>query len=112
MEIISSTSFSCNRRRPGSEPPDFGHNTRMPLFDFRCRSCGNEFEGLVRAGGEPACPACASADLERLLSGFSFSVRSGGLSSAARRAVQKQQHAQRRDQAAFQEEIEKKHLDD
>ena len=84
----------------------------MPLFDFRCRGCGEEFEALVRAPVPPVCPACASADLERLLSGFSFSVRSGGLSGAARRAVQKQQHAQRRDQAAFQEEIEKKHLDD
>ena len=84
----------------------------MPLFDFRCKSCGEEFEALVRPQAVPACPTCASADLERLLSGFSFSVRSGGLSNAARRAVQKQQSAQRRDQAAFQEEIEKKHLDD
>jgi putative FmdB family regulatory protein len=84
----------------------------MPLFDFRCRSCGEQFEALVRPPAEPACPACASADLERLVTGFSVSIRSGGLSNAARKAVQKQQNAQRRDQAAFQEEIEKKHLDD
>lgn len=84
----------------------------MPLFDFRCRSCGGEFEALVRPHAEPLCGACGSPDLERLPSGFSFSVRSGGLSNAARRAVQKQQNAQRRDQAAFQEEIERKHLDD
>ncbi|HYT67684.1 MAG TPA: zinc ribbon domain-containing protein [Vicinamibacterales bacterium] len=84
----------------------------MPLYDFRCRACGEEFEALVRAGTTPSCPGCSATDLERLLSGFSFSVRSGGLSPAARRAVQKQQNAQRRDQAAFQEEIEKKHLDD
>ena len=84
----------------------------MPLFDFRCRGCGDQFEALVRAPAVPACPACGGTDLERLVSGFSFSVRSGGLSPAARRAVQKQQNAQRRDQAAFQHEIEKKHLDD
>jgi putative FmdB family regulatory protein len=84
----------------------------MPLFDFRCRACGQEFEMLVRPPAEPACPGCASPDLERLITGFSFSVRSGGLSPAARKAVQKQQNAQRRDQAAFQEEIEKKHLDE
>jgi putative FmdB family regulatory protein len=84
----------------------------MPLFDFRCRACGDTFEALVRAPAAPSCPACGGSDLERLLSGFSFSVRSGGLSPAARRAVQKQQHAQKRDQAAFQEEIEKKHLED
>jgi len=84
----------------------------MPLYDFRCRACHEEFEALVRPGHDPACPACASADLERLVTGFSFSVRSGGLSPAARKAVQKQQNAQRRDQAAYQHEIEKKHLDD
>ena len=84
----------------------------MPLFDFRCRACGGTFEALVRPPADPACPACQSTNLERLITGFSFSVRSGGLSKAARRAVQKQQTAQHRDQAAFQEEIEKKHLDD
>jgi putative FmdB family regulatory protein len=84
----------------------------MPLYDFRCRACQEEFEALVRPGSTAACPACASVDLERLVTGFSFSVRSGGLSPAARKAVQKQQSAQRRDQAAYQHEIEKKHLDD
>ena len=84
----------------------------MPLFDFRCRACDAEFEALVRPSAAPACPRCASADLERLVSSLSFSVRSGGLSPAARRAVQKQQSAQQRDHAAFQAEIEKKHLDD
>jgi putative FmdB family regulatory protein len=84
----------------------------MPLYDFRCKACGGEFEALVRPPAVPVCPECASSDLQRLLSGFSFSVRSDGLSKAARRAVQKQQAGQRRDQAAYQEEIEKKHLDD
>lgn len=84
----------------------------MPLYDFRCTACGEEFEALVRPPSAPACPACASGDLERRLSGFSFSVRAGGLSKAARRAVQKQQVSQRRDHAAYQHEVEKKHLDE
>ncbi len=84
----------------------------MPLYDFRCRGCAHEFEALVRPSHEPACPSCGSADLERLITGATFSVRAGGLSPAARRAVQKQQRQQHRDQAAFQHEIEKKHLDD
>jgi putative FmdB family regulatory protein len=84
----------------------------MPLFDFACKGCGHEFEALVRPPSEPACPACGSTNLERLLSGFSFSVRSNGLSPAARKAVQKQQRTQKRDQDAYQQEIEKKHLDD
>jgi putative FmdB family regulatory protein len=95
-----------------SPKPKYHRAIAMPLYDYRCNACGGEFEALVRPPVAPACPACASTDLERLLSGFSFSVRSNGLSKAARKAVQKQQTSQRRDQAAYQEEIEKKHLDD
>ena len=84
----------------------------MPLYECRCRACRREFEALVRPPAVPPCPACASVDLERLLSGFSISVRSDGLSRAARRSVQKQQASQYRDQAAYYQEIEKKHLDD
>ena len=39
----------------------------MPIYDFSCRACGNVFEALVRKD-EPACPQCASKDLERLVS--------------------------------------------
>lgn len=44
----------------------------MPLFDFRCRSCGHEFEALVRPSDAEAreCPACHGRDLEQLLSTF------------------------------------------
>ena len=40
----------------------------MPIFEYECRACGHEFEQLVRSGDVPACPACQSADLEKLLS--------------------------------------------
>jgi putative FmdB family regulatory protein len=54
----------------------------MPLYDFHCRSCGNEFEGLVRTQDLPvACPSCKSADLEKLSSGFA--VRSKEKTAAA-----------------------------
>jgi putative FmdB family regulatory protein len=85
----------------------------VPLYDFRCRACGAQFEALVREGYEPVCRACGATDLERLTSGISFSVKSGGgLSPAARRDVQRQQRRQHADQTAFQQEIEKKHLND
>jgi len=85
----------------------------MPLYDFRCGGCGAQFEALVREGYEVVCRSCGGTDLERLTSGSSFSVKSGGgLSPSARRAVQKQQRQKHQDQAAYQQEIEKKHLDD
>jgi putative FmdB family regulatory protein len=84
----------------------------MPLYDFTCRACGATFEALVRPPHTTVCPSCASADLERLAN-TSFAVKAGsGLSPAARRAVRKQQKQQHADQAAFQHEIEQKHLDD
>ncbi len=40
----------------------------VPIYAYRCRSCGEEFQTLVRSGETPVCEKCASADLERQLS--------------------------------------------
>ena len=40
----------------------------MPIFEYKCRGCGNEFEALVRKSDTPSCPECKATDLERLLS--------------------------------------------
>ena len=40
----------------------------MPIFDFRCSACNEEFEALVRGGNSVVCPGCGSAKLEKLLS--------------------------------------------
>ena len=49
----------------------------MPIYAFECRSCGREFSTLVRGGETPQCPACASADLDRLLSLVAAPPKSG-----------------------------------
>jgi len=73
----------------------------MPLFDFHCNACGNEFEGLVRGQTKPACPKCASTDLERLLSlpAIQSETTRGKAMRAARQRDQRQgaerEHAQR-----------------
>ncbi len=59
----------------------------MPLFDFRCRSCGQVFETLVRPNGDaPHCPNCQSADLEKQPTTFavSSSERTRAAASAKR----------------------------
>ncbi|HRF01627.1 MAG TPA: zinc ribbon domain-containing protein [Pirellulaceae bacterium] len=40
----------------------------MPLYEYRCRDCGREFEALVRGSETPVCPHCTSVKLEKLLS--------------------------------------------
>lgn len=40
----------------------------MPIYGFSCKSCGKEFETLVRAEETAECPACGGHDLSRQLS--------------------------------------------
>jgi putative FmdB family regulatory protein len=80
----------------------------MPLYDFRCRGCGHEFEVLVRAGDHnPTCPSCNSIDIERLLS--SFAVSYAERTQAAARKSRTQQIAKRKDALVAEEEYRQKH---
>jgi len=40
----------------------------MPIYEYSCRECGNEFECLVRGNEAPKCPACGKTDLMRKFS--------------------------------------------
>ena len=40
----------------------------MPIYEYACEDCGNEFEMLVRSHTVPACPICESTSLEKQLS--------------------------------------------
>jgi putative FmdB family regulatory protein len=43
----------------------------MPIYEYRCASCSERFEELVRRPDETvACPECGGAEVERLLSVF------------------------------------------
>ncbi len=50
----------------------------MPIYEYRCSSCGNEFEKLVRASDTPECPSCHSEKLDKKLSVFATSVQESG----------------------------------
>jgi len=46
----------------------------MPIYEFKCKKCGNTFESLCfRSTGEDKgpCPSCGSEESEKLLSTFS-----------------------------------------
>jgi len=40
----------------------------LPLYEYVCRKCSKQFEALIFGADVPACPACQSTDLERMLS--------------------------------------------
>ena len=49
----------------------------MPIYEYACRSCGHEFETLVRAAEKPSCVQCASPELEKKLSVFAAPASEG-----------------------------------
>ncbi len=42
----------------------------MPIYEYACKDCGQQFEALVRSDTVPACPQCHSTALEKQLSVF------------------------------------------
>lgn len=80
---------------------------RMPLYDFRCKTCDHEFEALVRTGDVPECPTCHGQDLQRLLS--TFAVDSAERRQAAAKDSRRRQIAGRRDAVIAEEEYRQKH---
>lgn len=58
----------------------------MPLFEFQCTDCKDEFEELVRSSAavaEVKCPQCGSEHVKRKLSVFASKVSGGGGFAAA-----------------------------
>lgn len=56
----------------------------MPLFEFRCTSCGATFEQLVRTSQNQSvivCPTCKSSETQKLLSGFAVKHGNGSAMS-------------------------------
>lgn len=54
----------------------------MPLYAYRCRSCGHEFEALVRSNDAPGCPACGGGALDQQLSLIAKPAPGGETASA------------------------------
>jgi putative FmdB family regulatory protein len=55
----------------------------MPIFEYLCGKCGNEFELLIFGNDEPVCPACGEKNPEKKMSSFGFSVGYKSKSSAS-----------------------------
>lgn len=81
----------------------------MPLFDFVCKACNNEFEALVRNSSQPRCPACDSEQLERQLS-MPF-AHTAGTHANAMKAAKRRDAKQGNERVQTQREYEASHDD-
>lgn len=64
----------------------------MPLYSYRCKACGHEFETLVRSSDVPACASCNSTELDKLVSLTAPEARSKGILANTRAVAKKEGH--------------------
>ena len=52
----------------------------MPIYEYQCGGCGHSLEALQKISDAPLldCPACGSANLQKLVSAASFRLKGGG----------------------------------
>ena len=55
----------------------------MPIFEYRCESCGHKFEAILFGEQKAECPSCHTGKLEAQLSTFSVSTKSNSAPASA-----------------------------
>ena len=56
----------------------------MPIFEYVCDACGNEFEKIVFRGDDAiTCPQCEASNVTRQVSAFAFKSGSGRFVSSS-----------------------------
>jgi putative FmdB family regulatory protein len=52
----------------------------MPIYEYRCQSCGHELEKLQKISDAPLvdCPECGKPELTKLISAAGFRLKGGG----------------------------------
>ncbi len=74
----------------------------MPIYEYRCRGCGHEFERLVLDADPGVCPACQERDLERQWS--QFAVNSAATRQSNLKVARQQAKKVQRDKAHAEHE--------
>jgi putative FmdB family regulatory protein len=52
----------------------------MPFYEYRCGSCGHEFEAMQKISAAPLtdCPQCEQSQLVKLVSAAGFQLKGSG----------------------------------
>ena len=79
----------------------------MPIFDYKCRECGQQFEAFIRGVVDVKCEACGSGEVEKMLS--MPTVQSEGTRNLALKAAKKRDAAQGKDRMHEQLRYEQTH---
>ena len=79
----------------------------MPLFDYKCLQCGQQFEALIRGDNRAKCESCGSTDVEKMIS--LPTVQSEGTRNLALKAAKKRDKAQGKDRMHEQLRYEQTH---
>lgn len=76
---------ACNRRpcklsARSARSSFVGSFSAMPIFEYRCRACGHQFDALQQVADAPlvTCPECRRRKLEKLLSAPAFHLSGTG----------------------------------
>lgn len=57
----------------------------MPIYEYVCAGCGEEFTKLQKMGGEStACPKCGSSEVARKISACAIGGATGGASGGGK----------------------------
>jgi putative FmdB family regulatory protein len=57
----------------------------VPIYEYVCRACGEQFEKIVTASTQPACPKCQATELEQQFSVFAVGGKNA-MAAASNRA--------------------------
>ncbi len=74
----------------------------MPIYEYRCASCGHELEAMQKISEAPLsdCPACAAATLKKRISPVSFRLKGSGWYETDFKSGQQKNLAGKEDAAA------------
>ena len=82
----------------------------MPVFEYRCRQCGRQFEYLVlHSSPSPVCPGCQNREVEQLVSRCAISseaTRQANLSAARAKTTALRNEKQRQEHADLHKHFE------
>ncbi|TAL22310.1 MAG: zinc ribbon domain-containing protein [Nitrospirae bacterium] len=45
----------------------------MPIYEYKCNKCGEDFEKLVFGSQAVRCPKCSSSEIKKKMSSFGMS---------------------------------------